>query len=95
MAFEGVDDEEDDSRENKTRVDEDISIVCCGLDSRVCKDIVLKINNMRKACERSGRDDLRTVPLAFLCALDLELAFDRSAFTLGPKISLLELNSAR
>jgi hypothetical protein len=41
MAFAGADDDEYDTRENRTRVDEDISIVCCRLDSMVCSDIVL------------------------------------------------------
>ena len=95
IAFEGADDVEHDKRENRTRVDEDISIACCGLDSRVCKDIVLKIDDMRKACEGDGRDDLRTVPLAFFCVLDLELAFDCGTLTLSSQESLLELNSTR
>lgn len=85
IAFAGTDDEEQDAREKRTRVDEDISIVCSGLDSRVCNDIVLDFLNIRMACEREeGGKDLRTVPLVFHCALDLQLALDRSTFTLGP-----------
>ena len=62
MILEGTDDEEQDTRENRTRVDEEISMACCGLDSMVCKDIVLKIQ--KKACKNMCTTEKRRRGLA-------------------------------
>jgi len=76
------DEEEEDARENRTSVDDEISMDCCGLDSIVSKDMVLFIGENMRAGGKSEGHHLRAVPLAFPCAFDLELALNGSALAL-------------